>query len=510
MNRERFLKLVRSLHSWLYLSVILIALNFVYRLVDYSHIIYYFPLDQVNDVSSYMAQLFFLKVCGFHQFCPYWYNGFITFQSTPPAWFFFTLPFYYLFGDVKIATYVSMLTIFILSFIILYYCGKKIGFSRKQRSMFFFLFFGNAIAIGNLIRLGRVHELFAWLWFIPFFFTLYYFIDRPLNKWFALNSILFFTLLILSYHPVALLASFLLLGFIIVRQEFNEKIVIITCIIGAFVLSSFWIVPYINSFSKNQSSSFNLSTWILNFEGKNIASIHIAAVLIPGAAIVLFLYLWKTKISSHKEVLFFLPSMTLATLLLLRIVALVPFLDDIPLDVYFLFFIFITLFLFIKTESSRDNDKNRIQCKQYICALVLIASMASVLYSMFVTPYFSIPDERDHEIISLLPLVEGNYLSGPDPQSHTYGKALAAYGAIYYNLSSITGWYPHLKGKEYFEELAKLKESRATRNCTEFTATFRALNGTSYLAYDDECSFVQSCRMTEVARKGRVCLYKIT
>ena len=75
---------------WLYIPIILLAINFVYRLADQSQLLFYFPLDYTNDISSYMAQLFFLDKCGFHAFCPYWFNGFTTFQFTSPAWFFFT------------------------------------------------------------------------------------------------------------------------------------------------------------------------------------------------------------------------------------------------------------------------------------------------------------------------------------------------------------------------------------------------------------------------------------
>ena len=104
---------------WLYLPILVMLFYFIYRLINQSQLLFYFPLDYFNDVSSYMAQLHFLKVCGFLNFCPYWYNGFISFVSTPPAWFFFALPFYNLFGDVKAATYFTMLLSFVFAFIII-------------------------------------------------------------------------------------------------------------------------------------------------------------------------------------------------------------------------------------------------------------------------------------------------------------------------------------------------------------------------------------------------------
>src|SRR3989338_1663432 len=112
----------KSLPSkWLAVPIVALAANFFWRLIDQSQLMRYFPLDFVNDISSYMAQLNFLKACGFLKFCPYWYNGFIAFKFTPPAWYFFTNPLYLLFGDVKVATYVSMVLIFVLAFVIIYY-----------------------------------------------------------------------------------------------------------------------------------------------------------------------------------------------------------------------------------------------------------------------------------------------------------------------------------------------------------------------------------------------------
>ena len=81
----------------------------------------YFPVDYNNDGSSYMAQLFFLKTCGFHNFCSYWYNGFVNFLHSPPGWYFFTLPILEIFGKVNIAMYLSILLILILSFFIIYF-----------------------------------------------------------------------------------------------------------------------------------------------------------------------------------------------------------------------------------------------------------------------------------------------------------------------------------------------------------------------------------------------------
>src|SRR3989344_8074240 len=119
--------------KWLYLPILILGSYLIVRLVDQSQLMFHFPLDYTNDISSYMAQLFFLDKCGFHQFCPYWYNGFTAFQFTSPAWFFFTLPLYWIFNDVKTATYISMVLIFLIGLVSFILFGRLFNLSLVKR-----------------------------------------------------------------------------------------------------------------------------------------------------------------------------------------------------------------------------------------------------------------------------------------------------------------------------------------------------------------------------------------
>ena len=62
-----------------YLSIVLLFVNLIIRFIDQAKLLYRFPLGYNNDISSYLTQLYFLKTCGFHNICTYWYNGFINF-----------------------------------------------------------------------------------------------------------------------------------------------------------------------------------------------------------------------------------------------------------------------------------------------------------------------------------------------------------------------------------------------------------------------------------------------
>ena len=79
---------------WILVPILIFASYLLYRLYDQSAVLFFFPLDYSNDLSSVMAQLYFLAEYGFHAIIPHWYNGsFQLFQFYYPGWFYFVLPF---------------------------------------------------------------------------------------------------------------------------------------------------------------------------------------------------------------------------------------------------------------------------------------------------------------------------------------------------------------------------------------------------------------------------------
>ena len=166
-------------NKFFYPLIIILGIYFIYRLINEAQIIWYFPLDSGRDITAYIAMLYFLSKTGFHQIVSQWYNGFILFQTYPPAWYYFTLPFYYIFKSVTFATYFSVILIYTLGFILVNYLGKIEKFSVVKRIAFFLLLFANPLSISYLLRLGRPPELFAWIIFLFLFYrfvsVLYYF-----------------------------------------------------------------------------------------------------------------------------------------------------------------------------------------------------------------------------------------------------------------------------------------------------------------------------------------------
>jgi len=379
-------------HKFLYVSVILLFLNFLYRLLDQSKMLLYFPLDYNNDGSSYMAQLFFMKVCGFHETCYYWYNGFVNFLHSPPGWYFFTLPLFNLLKSVNVATYFSMILIFVISFIIIYFLYDKIQLSKTERVALFIFFFGNAIAIGNFIKLIRVHELFAWMNFIIFFFLIYYYKSKQIDwkYWLVIPAYAF---ILLSYQSVGVLSSLLFLSLFLVKQN-KEKFYVAISAFFSLLITAFWWVPFILRLHEGGIPDMPQAQWVWTFNNLHFFT-NIFIFIIPLILFSLFYFYIKTSRNKRYDFLFILPILLLAISFFLRIHPFIPVFGNIFPDPYLIFFIFFIIFLFLKINWNISFIK--IFIPYFLIFLILI----SLGFNIFRTPFFVEPTDplnRDLEI----------------------------------------------------------------------------------------------------------------
>src|SRR3989338_5389875 len=486
-------------NKWLVLPVIVLAANFVWRLIDESQIMRQFPFDFVNDVSSYMAQLHFLKVCGFLKFCPFWYNGFIAFKFTPPAWYFFTYPLYLLFGDVKIATYASMLLIFVLAFAAIWYFGRLFNLSRIKRLAFFLFLFANAISIGNFIRSGRIPELFAWLNFVIFAFILLWYKDRPLDKKYLL-TIPFLAIIILSHQVVAVL-SFVALSGLFLIKNMKEKLAIIASATVAIAATSFWLLPYAIGFSNSGVVGHVATAELFNFDKLTLPQ-NIATLIVPIALWVLFYFYWQSHNKSKKELIFFSPILLTSALLFFRLTYFVPILKYVYPDPHMVLFLFAGLFMFFKTNFSKSLNFEKL-----ISICIIFTAMLSVAISVFYTPGFSQHTVFDAEMLTALNSVnpaEKFLILGT--QKTSYSKAYYAYASTYLGLSSASGWYPEVKDNSYMTRLRSVGPSFDGRTREEFSRHTSYLNATTIISYYDGCKVLADFGWTEI-KSGAVCLY---
>lgn len=490
--------------KWLLLPVILLILHLVYRLADQAKMMFYFALDFNNDVSSYMAQLHFLKECGFHQLCQYWYNGFITFKFSPPGWYFLNYPLYLLFNDVKIATYISIVIMLAVGLLLSYKLRKLGELSKIKGIMFFALFFGSAIGIGGFVRLGRVNELLSWVLFIILFFMLYYYRDKKIDKKFYITTLIY-AAIILSYHSTAVLASLTWLGFLLTRRSKSE--VIKTIIAGALslALAAFWLAPFaINLFKESVIPHLKQGEWAWSLHRADLYT-NIAMIIIPLAAIILFHFYYKSKNKSRTELLFFIPTIILSLLFFVRATPLLPVLNQIFPDPIINFVMFNAIFLLLKIDINILNKTNLALLKYGIT----IIAIASITINAVHTPLFAEPNEIQKEFTEYLPylnerfIMVGTYPEGPFP------KAFYSYAATL-NKNSISGWYPEEKNQEYMQRLDGVYKSFNENNCEKFRNELIYFNTTEVLARKEFCPRLESCGLKKEVEKENSCLYNLS
>ncbi len=489
----------RELNKWLYIPVFILLVNFIVRLVDQSKLMKFFPLDFVNDISSYMAQLFFLAKCGFYQTCPYWYNGFITFKYSPPGWYFFTLPLYHMFNqNVLVATYISMVLLFIIGFMVVYYLGKIHSLNFIKRIAFFIFFFGNAIAIGNFIRLGRLHELMGWVLLLCLFFILFYYKDKKFD-WRSVSIPLVFGAITFTHNVIMILAAVLLFSLFLVKKS-KEKIILIGYGLLGFLLTSFWFIPNLLDFKNSWSAGHTLTINLLNFKvlpGENIISL-----IIPIALWVVFVIYWEKQDITKRDLLFYVPILILSVLYITRAVIIIPVLNLVYPDAYHLFFLIFILFLFFKTKYTKE-----------IYSIILIGlvlfSIASVGYNFLITPKFPEHSELAKETLDVLEKVNGKFIifSKRERTPDSYFRAYYSYAPIFLDLKTPGGWYPPLTSLEHNENLKKIYSSLEYKDCESLKSLVDVLDVDEIMSYD-RCLFLKECGFKYKYWSERVCLFE--
>ncbi len=485
----------------LYLSVFLLLINFIYRLLNQSKMLKYFPVDYNIDGASYMAQLYFLKNCGFHKICYYWYNGFINFLHSPPGWYLFTLPIFETFKSVNVATYLSMLLIFLLLFIIIYFLFGSIGLSRFKRIALFIFFFGNAIAVGNFIKLIRVHELFAWMNFFLFFFLIYYFKDRKID-WRYWLVVPFYAIILLSYQSVGVITSLLFLSIFLVKNG-KEKLIVCISALLSLLVSAFWWLPAILKINEGGLNTLHQATWVWRFDTLNFYT-NIFVTIIPLIFFIVFYYYIKNLKSKSKELLFYSPILFLALIFFLRLHPFIPIFNNIFPDPYLIFFIFFIIFCFLKIDISLIRFSN------YVSYILLFIVLLSLSFNLFRTPLFVVPDQPlNLQIEETLKNVEGSFLMFGYFGSKINPKNVYSYAPTKYNLTTAYGWYPEVKNEVYFKGIQLLDGYFNDNNCKGFLSVLHTYNVSNIISLNENCDFFNRCKLKEKVKKDSVCLYDV-
>ncbi len=487
--------------KWLYLPIILLLLFLIVKLTEKTQIVNEFPFDRTNDLSSYMGNLYFLHEYGYHELVPNWYNGmYKLFEVYPPAWYYFTYPFYLITGKVESAAMLSIFLMLVIGFILIWKLGAKFGLSRIERTAFFAFVFANPMAIGNFIRLGRPHELFAWISFIAFFFILLKYKDRKLDRNF-LWIIIPYSLVLLSHTGVFVLTDTLFLSLILIKNWREWKYLILSGLVAA-LLTSFWWIDFLKGLARGSvlAEIYSFSQRLLSLRPDYIVE-NVTSLITPIAFLIIFYFFYKTN-KDRKELLFFLPHLILAGLFLTRIITFIPVYNRIYPDIYNMLFIISGSYLLFKIDYAKIGAMWR---NLIITGLVFLPILAIIAYLVLI-PGFVHHTQDDKETLELLEQVEGKFLI---LNSSSLAQAFYTYGAVYHNLSTPFGWSDPSVPADYVNRLYRVQTLAEKDNCKELVNELKYFNTTSVITYREYCEVLKICRLKEKIKKEHSCLYLV-
>ncbi|MFA5887114.1 MAG: hypothetical protein WC852_00160 [Candidatus Nanoarchaeia archaeon] len=484
--------------KYFYPIIIILISYIIFRLIDQAKIMTIFPFDYANDASCFMTLLHFLAKYGFHNIAPEWYGGLVVLKFYSPGWFFFTLPLYWITKNVQIASYISMIVLYLLSAIFIAIIGKYLQWSIIKRIAFFALFFGNPISIGNFIRLGSYPHFFAWVFFIPFLGIILWYINHKIDNKFYLLFIPIFAIMILSHPQETLLAGIMLASFVLISKE---KIKILISSIITVILTSFWWYPFLKDYSQSTIYEYALTSESLSFRSE-WAWTNIAAVIISIALIFLFYIYWKSTEQNYKTKFFFLPVILMAVLLITKLVIFIPYLNQVYVDSFLLLFLMCIIYFLFNIDVNRINRL----MKYGILGILIIFPVVSVTLSHIHTPYFKENSPLAKDIMLLLPQIKGTYLFLGVPPKDAYLRAFYSYGAIYLNLSTANGWTTHEVSIEKQELLVAAADTFNNNNCTGLLNVLKKLNVTEIVSYKESCTNLQKCGLKAKGKRNDTCL----
>ncbi len=490
--------------KYLIFPVILLLIYFIVRIVDQSKILFFFPLDYTNDISSYMAMLHFLKDYGYHGFVLNWFNGFTLFDVYAPGWFFFAYPIYYLSDDIQATVYISMLIMFALFAVLVYFLGKMEKWKSWHSFAFFILFVGSPFVVGDFIRQMRLPQMFGWISFILLIIIALHYRGRKIDAWF-LWTIPVFALMIISHSAEVILFSLVVAGLLITRKSISEAAVVVLSMIAGIIVSMPWLYTFLTKSPSLVVSQLNFSWWLLDFTGSfkfaNITSIALSVMLFVVYA--LYSYSRKLKLRDH---LFFAPILLFNLLFTFRVTPFLPLFSNLYLDpiVMFVYF-FLLYFLFnINYETLGGTYKRLLKVGLTLLPVLFI------LVSVYHTPFFVTPSDKELYELSIVKDIEGNFITTWSDSPRFYSAAIVSYAPIFYNSTSATGWaYLHAT-PEYWNLLKNMQQQFDARDCHGFKASLEMLNVEEVFSYGKaNCEITSYCGLELKVQKGDACLYRV-
>lgn len=487
------------------ISIIILFLYFLIRLINQSQMTYVFPIDAyANDYSSHIAHLYFLDVYGYGNVVPNWYNGnYPLFAFYPPLWHFFTLPWYYLSGDVLAATFISLILMYIIGFLLIYFFSKLNNVSRLESVLFWLFFFANPIAIGVFLRLGKMPEMFGWLFFILFATAIFYYKDRKIDWRFLIIFTLVYTLFMYAHTLVFIISSFLVISLFLVKKTWRERAYIaISCLLTAVLTSPVWYNLVTNASKISTSPSFFPLKWLISSSPGTITD-KVTAFVVPVIFWIIFYLYFVTNNKSKRILKFFIVPLIASVLYFSRILVFVPYLNRATPDMYNVFFIFLSCYMLFNIKVERLN----LIVKKTLYFGLLLLPLIGVIISAFYTPWFYPHTKEVNDTFYLVSFVDKNFLV-LNPPRQVSAVGTYSYGAIYYNTSTPSGWSPLNLTLEDRQRLQQPDICLDRSDCNCLKDSLSVIKTKQVISYSNSCTVFEACRFRKIKEQGDACLYE--
>ncbi len=135
--------------------------------------------------------------------------------------------------------------------------------------------------------------------------------------------------------------------------------------------------------------------------------------------------------------------------------------------------------------------------------------IVSVILSFSITSFYQEHTELETTTLDLLSQAKGPYLIIDPPNPTSYVKAYYSYAAIYFNLTTPSGWSTSELSENLNNLLKKTTDEFKNNDCAGFISDSKELGLKSIIAYNEFCSVAEKCNLREKTEKNNVCLIEI-
>ena len=457
----------------------------VLELLQLSKITYYFPS---TDLSSHIANIYFINNYGFHKIIPNWYNGYISFLVYPPGLFFLSIPFYKIINNPQIVLYVLLMLNLLIGFAGVYFLGKILKLNFIHKLFLFLSFYFNPVSITLFYIIGRLPEMLGWSFSFFYIYLIYKYKNKYLDKkFFAIIPVM--AIIILTHPSIFILSSLFLLGLFLIKSN-KERTFIIICLLISLLLTSFWLVP---AFDEKTTYEIYKPFLNINLLTERILS-FLTTIILAG---LIFYNLRKNK----KEILFYSPIILMSFLYVTKLAGYLPVLINMHPRSIALLLILTSLIIFLTS-----NYKNKFVRRSLIIILQVIPIIFLIIFFYKNVDDYPLYNNSHQEAISLLEDVEDKFIITGKSNVDIRTKDTYSYAAVKYNLSTPFGW--DLIEGSYRDYKKNLTEAFNNEDCNRINRIINEIGGKEIISGYESCGILKECGFKEEKTTDNFCLYK--